>query len=187
MGCGGVRHGSWRCPACSAIWPCECGAPAGFILARDLGEEAEVLTFGVLPEARRHGVGRALLDRCSGRRGAAGWDRSCSKWRRTTMPRAGSMPRVWVHAGRTAAALLSPAGRHRRRADPAPRHCKRSRASLKSCARIGWINATGAGNAAVCCASLFGVARFAAIGNFRISASGRKNYRVLSVLRRLHG
>src|SRR6476646_8835721 len=41
---------------------CESGAPVGFILARDLGEEAEVLTFGVLPEARRLGVGRALLD-----------------------------------------------------------------------------------------------------------------------------
>ena len=37
-------------------------SPTGFALARDLGEEAEVLTLGVLPEARRHGVGRALLD-----------------------------------------------------------------------------------------------------------------------------
>jgi ribosomal-protein-alanine N-acetyltransferase len=41
---------------------CEHGAPIGFVLARDLGDEAEVLSFGVLPEARRHGVGRALLD-----------------------------------------------------------------------------------------------------------------------------
>ena len=41
---------------------CESDAPVGFILARDLGEEAEVLTFGVLPEARRQGIGRALLD-----------------------------------------------------------------------------------------------------------------------------
>ena len=41
---------------------CERGEPAGFTLARDLGQEAEVLTFGVLPDARRHGVGRALLD-----------------------------------------------------------------------------------------------------------------------------
>jgi len=40
----------------------ESGAPLGFILARDLGEEAEVLTLGVLPETRRRGVGRALLD-----------------------------------------------------------------------------------------------------------------------------
>ena len=40
-------------------WPV--GEPAGFILARDLGDEAEVLTLGVLPEARRRGVGRALI------------------------------------------------------------------------------------------------------------------------------
>jgi len=41
-------------------WPV--GEPAGFILARDLGDEAEVLTLGVLPEARRRGVGRALIE-----------------------------------------------------------------------------------------------------------------------------
>jgi ribosomal-protein-alanine N-acetyltransferase len=37
-------------------------APVGFVLARDLGSEAEVLTLGVLPAARRRGIGRALLD-----------------------------------------------------------------------------------------------------------------------------
>jgi ribosomal-protein-alanine N-acetyltransferase len=36
-------------------------APAGFILARDLGDEAEILSLGVLPQWRRHGMGRALL------------------------------------------------------------------------------------------------------------------------------
>ena len=36
--------------------------PAGFILARDLGGEAEILTLCVLPEMRRLGAGRALLD-----------------------------------------------------------------------------------------------------------------------------
>jgi ribosomal-protein-alanine N-acetyltransferase len=35
---------------------------AGFIVARDLGDEAEILTLGVMPGARRRGVGRALLD-----------------------------------------------------------------------------------------------------------------------------
>ena len=35
--------------------------PAGFILARDLGDDAEILTLGVLPEWRRRGLGRALL------------------------------------------------------------------------------------------------------------------------------
>ena len=38
------------------------GAPAGFILARDLGGEVEILSLGVLPGWRRRGVGRALLD-----------------------------------------------------------------------------------------------------------------------------
>jgi ribosomal-protein-alanine N-acetyltransferase len=37
-------------------------SPGGFIVARDLGGEAEILTLGVLPEMRRLGVGRALLD-----------------------------------------------------------------------------------------------------------------------------
>jgi len=34
---------------------------AGFLLARDLGEECEILSLGVLPEQRRNGIGRALL------------------------------------------------------------------------------------------------------------------------------
>jgi [ribosomal protein S18]-alanine N-acetyltransferase len=38
------------------------GAPAGFILARDLGGEVEILSLGVLPGWRRRGIGRALLD-----------------------------------------------------------------------------------------------------------------------------
>lgn len=36
--------------------------PAGFVVARNLGGEAEILTLGVLPGMRRRGVGRALLD-----------------------------------------------------------------------------------------------------------------------------
>lgn len=39
------------------------GLPAGFVIARDLGGEAEILSLGVLPEKRRRGVGRALLGR----------------------------------------------------------------------------------------------------------------------------
>jgi len=38
-------------------------APAGFVLARDLGGEVEILSLGVLPEWRRQGIGRALIDR----------------------------------------------------------------------------------------------------------------------------
>ena len=36
-------------------------SPTAFILARDLGGEVEILSLGVLPEWRRQGVGRALL------------------------------------------------------------------------------------------------------------------------------
>jgi [ribosomal protein S18]-alanine N-acetyltransferase len=35
--------------------------PVGFVLARDLGDECEILSLGVIPEYRRLGVGRALL------------------------------------------------------------------------------------------------------------------------------
>lgn len=47
-------------------------APAGFILVRDLGAEAEILTFGVLPGMRRSGIGRALLDAAVARAGRRG-------------------------------------------------------------------------------------------------------------------
>ena len=36
-------------------------APVGFILARDLAGDVEVLSVGVLPQWRRRGVGRALI------------------------------------------------------------------------------------------------------------------------------
>ena len=35
--------------------------PVGFALARDLGNEVEILSLGVLPDFRQGGVGRALL------------------------------------------------------------------------------------------------------------------------------
>lgn len=37
-------------------------APAGFILCRMMAGEAEVLTLAVRPDARRRGIGRALLE-----------------------------------------------------------------------------------------------------------------------------
>jgi [ribosomal protein S18]-alanine N-acetyltransferase len=37
-------------------------SPVGFILARDLAGEVEILSVGVLPLWRRRGVGRALMD-----------------------------------------------------------------------------------------------------------------------------
>jgi ribosomal-protein-alanine N-acetyltransferase len=36
--------------------------PVGFILARDLAGDVEVLSVGVLPRWRRRGIGRALID-----------------------------------------------------------------------------------------------------------------------------
>ena len=36
-------------------------APVGFALARDLGEECEILSLGVMQEFRRRGAGQALL------------------------------------------------------------------------------------------------------------------------------
>jgi ribosomal-protein-alanine N-acetyltransferase len=35
--------------------------PAGFVLVRDLGNECEILSFGVTPRWRRRGVGQTLL------------------------------------------------------------------------------------------------------------------------------
>ena len=37
------------------------GAEAGLLIARKAGDEAEILTFGVVPWCRRRGLGRALL------------------------------------------------------------------------------------------------------------------------------
>jgi [ribosomal protein S18]-alanine N-acetyltransferase len=48
---GGFGHLAWQA-----------GNPVGFILARDLGGEVEILSLGVMPAWRRQGVGRALLD-----------------------------------------------------------------------------------------------------------------------------
>jgi len=35
--------------------------PVGFVLARDLGDECEILSIGVVPTARRHGIGARLM------------------------------------------------------------------------------------------------------------------------------
>ena len=37
-------------------------APVGFALARDLGNEVEILSLGVMAGCRRRGIGRTLLD-----------------------------------------------------------------------------------------------------------------------------
>lgn len=50
-------------------------APVGFALALALGEEAEIVSLGVLPEHRRGGIGSALLDAICGEARSRGADR----------------------------------------------------------------------------------------------------------------
>lgn len=40
----------------------EDGAACGFVLARDLGDEIEIVSLGTLPAYRRQGIGRALME-----------------------------------------------------------------------------------------------------------------------------
>ena len=51
------------------------GGPMGFAMWRDLGGEAEILTIGVAPEARRAGLGALLLDAAATAARAAGAQR----------------------------------------------------------------------------------------------------------------
>lgn len=72
----------WTRAQCAGILPM-CGVrmalaigpgqqPVGFSLSRTIADEAELLLLGVSPEARRHGVGSALLRRFIGEAQAAG-------------------------------------------------------------------------------------------------------------------
>jgi ribosomal-protein-alanine N-acetyltransferase len=47
-------------------------AEAGFFIARKASDEAEILTFGVAPEFRKMGLGRAMLDAAMERLRASG-------------------------------------------------------------------------------------------------------------------
>lgn len=61
--------------------------PVGLLFATIVGEEAEILTFGVAPAARRRGVGRALLAISTRGRGRLAPIGSCSRSRPTTARR----------------------------------------------------------------------------------------------------
>ena len=50
-------------------------SPVGFALALALGEQAEVVSLGVLPEHRRRGIGSALLDAICGEARSRGAER----------------------------------------------------------------------------------------------------------------
>lgn len=51
------------------------GAPAGLVIAREAAGEAEILTLGVIPDARRRGLARLLLDETASRAAAEGAER----------------------------------------------------------------------------------------------------------------
>jgi ribosomal-protein-alanine N-acetyltransferase len=51
------------------------GAPAGLVIARVAAGEAEILTLGVVPDCRRRGLARLLLDEAASRAAAEGAER----------------------------------------------------------------------------------------------------------------
>ena len=95
----------------------ESEAPCGFVLARDLGDECEILSIGVAPEARRSGIGRRLLEAAlaeARRRGTASVvlevaaDNSPARrlYRRLGFVRVGYRPRYYRRPGGLADALI---------------------------------------------------------------------------------
>lgn len=48
-------------PGCFGCIAWDSDMPVGFVLARDLGVECEVLSLGVVPTQRRRGIGRELV------------------------------------------------------------------------------------------------------------------------------
>lgn len=77
---GGAASGAWSgawvarilaLPGASAALALA-SAPVGFALALPAGEAMDILAIGVLPEMRRRGIGRRLLDHCAERARAAG-------------------------------------------------------------------------------------------------------------------
>ena len=48
-------------PACAVFMAQEAEQPIAMVLLQIVGEEAEIITFGVMPEVRREGIGSGLL------------------------------------------------------------------------------------------------------------------------------
>ncbi len=60
----------------ATVWLAEEGQATGFLAVRWIADEGHVQTVGVVPEARRQGVARALLDQAASegrRRGVTAW------------------------------------------------------------------------------------------------------------------
>jgi ribosomal-protein-alanine N-acetyltransferase len=55
-----------------ALLAADGGDPAGFVLWRTAADEAEILLIAVLPDRRRQGIGRGLLERAAASARAAG-------------------------------------------------------------------------------------------------------------------
>ena len=53
-------------PGTTALIAAEAGEPVGFLLLRRAADEAEILTIGTRPFARRRGVAKALIDHAAG-------------------------------------------------------------------------------------------------------------------------
>jgi [ribosomal protein S18]-alanine N-acetyltransferase len=51
------------------------GTPAGLVIARGAAGEAEILTLGIVPDARRRGLARLLVDETASRAAAEGAER----------------------------------------------------------------------------------------------------------------
>src|SRR5215472_7602418 len=59
-------------PGCFAIVAGSPSNPEGFVLGRIAADEVEVLTLGVHPERRRHGIGGSLVDSAAAHAAALG-------------------------------------------------------------------------------------------------------------------
>lgn len=59
-------------PGCRALVAWRESRPAGYVILRNAADEAEILSLGVVPAARRRGVGRALLAAALSAAAAAG-------------------------------------------------------------------------------------------------------------------
>ena len=97
----------------------QAGSPAvGFILARAVAGEGEIMTLAVEPTGRRQGAGLALV-RGGGRRGAGGRRGDPVAGGGAGQHRSpGPVRRRRFRGGRPAAELLSPRDRPRERPDP---------------------------------------------------------------------
>jgi ribosomal-protein-alanine N-acetyltransferase len=71
------------------------GAPAGLVIARVAAGEAEILTLGVVPDARRRGLARLMLDEAASHAAAEGAERLFLEVAEDNLP----AQALYMHAG----------------------------------------------------------------------------------------